>query len=134
MLQDKQAKEGRQKERHWACLHRLKKKGVALVAGGGVERWSAGLSRSTRHDITWPVDPSYTIPGGTTGVLSVMVMPYHLEHRWGCLRPCRRLRRAPARHTHSVSLIGVSPIGVPLIGVPPIGVSPIGVPPIVCLS
>jgi hypothetical protein len=24
------------------------------VAGGGVERGSAGLSRSTRRDITWP--------------------------------------------------------------------------------
>src|SRR2546421_168201 len=23
-----------------------------------------------------------TIPGGTTGVLGVMVMPYHSEHRW----------------------------------------------------
>jgi hypothetical protein len=24
-----------------------------------------------------------TIPGGTTGVLGVMVEPYHSEHRWG---------------------------------------------------
>jgi hypothetical protein len=55
MLQDKQAKEEeKQKERRWACLHRLKKKGVAFVAGGGVERGSAGLSRSTRRDVTWP--------------------------------------------------------------------------------
>ena len=26
--------------------------------------------------------PRCTIPGGTTGVLGVMVMPYHSEHRW----------------------------------------------------
>jgi hypothetical protein len=82
-----------------------------------VERGSAGLSRSTRRDITWPINTGCTIPGGTTGVLGVMVMPYHSRRRWsrvgavyasdvwrlegaamGCLRPCRRLRRAPARH------------------------------------
>jgi hypothetical protein len=88
------------------------------MAGEGVERGSAELSRSTRRDITWPINTGCTIPGGTTGVLGVMVMPYHSGHRWsrvgavyasdiwrledaamGCLRPCRRLRRAPARHT-----------------------------------
>ena len=53
MLQDKQAKEEeRQKKRRWACLHRLEERGI-FVAGGGVERGSAGLSRSTRRDITW---------------------------------------------------------------------------------
>ena len=37
MLQVKQAKEEeRQKERRWAFLHRLERKGVAFVAGGGV--------------------------------------------------------------------------------------------------
>jgi hypothetical protein len=30
------------------------RKGVAFVAGGGVERGWAGVSRSTRRDITWP--------------------------------------------------------------------------------
>jgi hypothetical protein len=110
MLQVKQAKEEeRQKERRWAFLHRLERKGVTFVAGGGVERGSAGLSRSTRRDITWPINTSCTTPGGTAGVLGVMVMPYHSEHPWGrvgavwcaamgCLRPCRRSRRAPARH------------------------------------
>jgi hypothetical protein len=87
----------------------------------GVERGSADLSHSTCHDITWPINAGCTIPGGTTGVLGVMVMPYHSEHRWsrvgavyasdiwrledaavGCPRPCRRLRRAPARHTRSL--------------------------------
>ena len=29
-----------------------------------------------------PVNTRCTIPGGTTGVLGVMVMPYHSEHRW----------------------------------------------------
>jgi hypothetical protein len=78
MLQDKQAKEEeKQKERRWACLHRLKKKGVAFVAGGGVKRGSAGLSRSTRRDVTWPNRRSdlrlgkYPLyhPGGTACVL-----------------------------------------------------------------
>ena len=83
MLQVKQAKEEeRQKERRWAFLHRLERKGVAFVAGGGVERGSAGLSRSTRRDITWPINTSCTTPGGTAGVLGVMVMPYHSEHPW----------------------------------------------------
>jgi hypothetical protein len=55
MLQDKQAKEEeRQKERRWVCLHRLKKKEIAFVAGGNVKRGSAGLSRSIRRDIMWP--------------------------------------------------------------------------------
>jgi hypothetical protein len=68
--------------------------------------------------ITWPINTGCTIPGGTTGVLGVVVMSCHSEHRWsrvgavyasdiwrledaamGCLRRCRRLRRAPARHT-----------------------------------
>jgi hypothetical protein len=47
--------------------------GVAFVAGGGVERGSAGLSRSTRRDITWSdlrlgKHPLYH-PGGTACVL-----------------------------------------------------------------
>jgi hypothetical protein len=41
---NKLKKREKQKERRWACLHRLKKKGVDFVAGGGVERGSAGLS------------------------------------------------------------------------------------------
>jgi hypothetical protein len=84
------------------------------MAGEGVERGSADLSRSTRRDITWPINTGCTIPGGTTDVLGVIVMPYHSERWWsrvgavyasdiwrledatmGCLRPCRRLRRAP---------------------------------------
>src|SRR5208282_4070234 len=80
MLQDKQAKEEeKQKERRWACLHRLKKKGVAFVASAGVERGLAGLSRSTRRDITWPINTSCTIPGGTASILGVMVMPISLR-------------------------------------------------------
>src|ERR1700728_1708937 len=102
MLQDKQAKEEeKQKERRWACLHRLKKKGVAFVAGGGVERGSAGLSRSTSRDITWPNRRSdlrlgkYPLyhPDGTACVLAF----YAGKRR--CLRHYRRLSRVPARHT-----------------------------------
>jgi hypothetical protein len=88
------------------------------MAGEGVERGSAELSRSARRDITWPMNTGCTIPGGTAGVLGVMVMSYHSEHRWSrvgavcasdiwrlgdvamdCFRPCRRLRRASARHS-----------------------------------
>src|SRR5256885_7394309 len=42
-------KKKKQKEKHWACLHRLKKKGVAFVAA---EHGSVEPSRSTRHDVT----------------------------------------------------------------------------------
>ena len=49
------------------------RKGVAFVAGGGVEYGSAGLSRSTRR------------------------CTYAGKRR--CLRHYRRLGRAPARHT-----------------------------------
>jgi hypothetical protein len=100
MLQDKQAEEEEQKERRWACLHRLEKKGVAFMADGGVERGSAGLSRSTRRDITWPnrrsdlrlgKHPLYHL-GGTACVLALYI------RKRRCLRHCRRLDRAPARH------------------------------------
>jgi hypothetical protein len=70
------------------------------MAGGGVERESAGLSRSTRRNITWPnrrpdlrlsKHPLYHL-GGTACVLAL----YAGERC--CLRHCRRLDRAPARH------------------------------------
>jgi hypothetical protein len=78
------------------------------VAGEGVERGSAGLPRSTRGDVTWPnrrsdlrlgKHPLYH-PGGTACVLALAV-----EKR-RCLRHCRRLGRAPARHTSESSFWG----------------------------
>jgi hypothetical protein len=76
-----------------------------------VERGSAGLSRSTRRDITWRINTSCTIPDGTASVLGVMGYAISLrtpvESGWcgvGCFRACRRLRRAPARHTQSMAL------------------------------
>jgi hypothetical protein len=67
----------------------------------GVERGSAGLSRSTRRDITWPNRRSYLRSGkyplyhlgGITYVLAL----YAGKRR--CLRHCWRLGRAPAHHT-----------------------------------
>jgi hypothetical protein len=65
-----------------------------------VERGSAGLSRSTRRDITWPnrrsdlrlgKHPLYHL-GGTACVLAL----YTGKRR--CLRHGRRLHRASARH------------------------------------
>jgi hypothetical protein len=46
-------KKRKQKRKALGRLHRLKKRG-SLMAGEGVERGSAGVSRSTRRDVTWP--------------------------------------------------------------------------------
>jgi hypothetical protein len=89
MLQDKQAKgEEKQKERRWACLHRLKEKGVAFVAGGDVERGSAGLSRNRSSDLRLDNHPLYHPEGCVCAAV---------EKR-RCLRCRGRLDRVPARH------------------------------------
>lgn len=85
------------------------------MAGEGVERGSAELSRSTRRDITWPMNQDTTLlnsiqldltqfntllteSGGAVYAGDV----WRLEDAaMGCLRPCRRLRRALARHITS---------------------------------
>jgi hypothetical protein len=54
MLQDKQAEEEETEGEALGLSTSAEEKGVAFVAGGGVERGSAGLSRSTRRDVTWP--------------------------------------------------------------------------------
>ena len=80
-----------------------------------MERGSAGLSRSTRRDITWPINTGCTIPGGTTGVLGAVYASdvWRLEGAaMGCLRPCRRLRRAPARHRWQPNVFPATPIQI----------------------
>jgi hypothetical protein len=75
------------------------------VAGEGVERGSARLSPSTRCDVTWPNRSSdlrlgqhlLYHPGGIACILALAVE----EGR--CLRHCRRLHRAPARHNDKVN-------------------------------
>jgi hypothetical protein len=54
MLQDKQVKEEERQKERTGPVYIGWRNGVAFVAGGGVERGSAGLSRSIRRDITWP--------------------------------------------------------------------------------
>jgi hypothetical protein len=72
-------KKKKQKERRWACLHRLRKRG------------SLRGRRGRRSDLRLGKHP-LCHPGGTARVLALAV-----EKR-RCLRRCRRLDRAPARH------------------------------------
>jgi hypothetical protein len=48
--------------------------GGAWVRRGGWRRVGRGLAFENIR---------CTIPGGTVGVLGIMVTPYHLEHWWG---------------------------------------------------
>jgi hypothetical protein len=54
MLQDKRAEEEETEEGGTGPDYIAEGKGVVFVAGESVERGSAGLSRSTRRDVTWP--------------------------------------------------------------------------------